>query len=91
MADYAALWDTINEGGEGYRPDYAARPSRLATKLAAATAPRMLRDARGVYIPEAKVRARLAANVAKLTTLTNASAIEVIAAAVAADRALLGA
>ena len=89
-ARQAAVWDVINEGGEGYRPDCAVRPARQVVKTASAPS-RMLRDASGAYIPEAKVRARLAANEAKLVTLTNAYAIEITAAAVAADRALLGA
>jgi hypothetical protein len=51
----------------------------------------MLRDARGNLVPESKVRARLAANIAKLPTLTNASAIEIFTAEIAADEALLAA
>lgn len=83
-----ALWDCINEGGEGYRPAYAVR---RAAPVAPKTVPagRMLRDARGNYVPESKVRARLAASIAKLPTLTNASAIEIISAEISADQALL--
>lgn len=90
MTTAQQLWDTINEGGEGYRPNYAMRSARpVVVKTAAAG--RMLRDQRGNYIPEAKVIARLAADEAKLPTLTNASAIAIVTASIAADRALLAA
>jgi hypothetical protein len=88
--NHKALWDTINEGGEGCRPDFARRAAPVVAK-AAAPVSRMLRDARGNYVPEAKVRARLAANIAKLPTITNASAVEMFRAEIAADEALLAA
>jgi hypothetical protein len=88
MTNQQALWDCINEGGEGYRPDYARRSAPVTTKAAAPTG-RMLRDARGAYVPESKIRARLAANIAKLANLTNAYATEITQAEIAADQALI--
>lgn len=88
-AQHAALWDVINEGGEGYRPDYAIRRATPVAARPAAQADRMLRDAKGAYVPAAKVAARLAANVAKLSRLTDATAIAIVSASIAADQALL--
>lgn len=89
MSNHQALWDVINEGGEGYRPGYARRTAKMVASRPAAQADRMLRDAKGAYVPASKVAARLAANIAKLPSLTNTSAIEIVSASIAADQALL--
>ena len=91
MTNEQALWDCINEGGEGYRPDYSMRRAmpRAARQNVTVAPSRMLRDSRGHYLPESRVAARLAANIANLPTLTNASAIEIVAAEIAADQAMM--
>lgn len=91
-AKHAALWDVINEGGEGYRPDYAARRAANVSKQAAAPkVGKMIRDASGMTLDGNKVIARLQKNIAKLPSLTNATAIEIFEKDIAADTALLSA
>jgi hypothetical protein len=78
--DAKALWDVINEGGEGYRPAYARRAT---VKVHAPVASdRMLQDERGNLIPESKLRARLAKDEAKLPNITSESARAIVLASI---------
>ena len=88
---WKAYNDGMNEGGEGFNPHskWIAKVAPVSSAVAAAQSSRMLRGADGNLIPESKVRARLEKNIAKLPSLTNASAAEIISAEIAADRALL--
>ena len=88
---WLAFNDLINEGGEGFNPHpkWIAKTAAAVAPVATVKADRMLRDARGNTVPESKVRARLAKSLATLPTLTNASAIELFRADIAADQALL--
>lgn len=83
------LWDTINEGGEGYRPDAARRAAPVVAKVAAVTDSRMLKDERGNLIPAAKLAARLARDLDRLPSLTNQSARDITQAAIDFARAQL--
>ena len=80
MVSQKALWDTINEGGDGYRPDYAKqaprRPVSRETYLADGT-------------PRSKVEARLAKDLSRLPNIADMSARVITEAAIAAARKLL--
>jgi len=83
------LWDVINEGGEGYRPDYAMRNAApvVARKVVADT---ILKDSKGRPVPRSKVEGWLAADLARLDKITDATARAITERAIAEYRATLG-
>lgn len=90
MRNEVAVWDVINEGGEGYRPACAQRSDRTVAQRAPGAVDRMLRDAQNRCVPASKVAARLARDQARMLTLTDATAIAIVQESIDADRALLG-
>lgn len=83
----------VNEGGEGYNPHqkWAPKTQAAPSHVAKTADSRMLRDERGNMIPAPKLAARLAADEARIASLTDASAIAIIAASIAHARQQLGA
>ena len=83
-------WQNLqNEGGEGYNPHakWIAKP--ISATVVAAKSSRMLKDESGNLIPESKLQARLAKDKARLETVTNPVAIEMIKSAIAFAEAQL--
>lgn len=81
--NHKALWDTINEGGEGYRPAYArTAPRKAATRMPGTD--RYLANGERA----SKIEARIAKDTARLVGLTGA-ARQMTAERIAADRKLL--
>ena len=79
---HADLWDCINEGGEGFRPEYARRaaPVKAAPVAGAKKYTKSFR-------PAAKVQASLDILVARLAVVTDLYARELIERDIAAMRA----
>jgi hypothetical protein len=76
------LWDTINEGGEGYRPEFARRAVPIARVIAKTSAVVMVRDERGNLVPADKMAARLAKDIDRLARVTDVSARRLIQASI---------
>lgn len=81
--DWQAWNDLQNEGGEGFNPypKWIAKP--VNPKISANHSGRMLKDESGNLIEESKLRARLEKDKARLETVTNPVAVEIIKKAIA--------
>lgn len=81
-----------NEGGEGYNPHrkWIAKAAPQASRVAASSDNRMLRDESGNLIPARKLAARLATDEARLLKITDETARRITQAAIDHARAQLG-
>ena len=82
MTTQAQIWDCINEGGEGYRPDFARRAAPVKSALAAGS-----NKYTKSFRLRATVQATLDRNIAQLANITDASALEIAQHSIDALRA----
>ena len=81
MTTQAQIWDCINEGGEGYRPDFARRT--VPAKATTAAAKKYTKSFRLA----ATVQATLDRNIAQLANITDLAARAITERAIEALRA----